>query len=450
MRFTIRNKLFLGFGVMLALMLAASLLALSNISRVGSGAEAINDEIVPTVELLGTLKADAQAYRKEQLKHVISDEPDELKEIEGDLTLSEKLIAGYFTTLNELVHDDAERALVEKSKAQLQAYLDASAPAIASSRAGDKAAAGRLLLDAGGEFYGPFEDQVDVWRKQVNKEADGLYADARDTESSARTIQLVLLLLATAVGGVLAFLLSRSLSGGARAMLRAAEGIAGGDLEQNLEVSSSDEIGETAVAFGAMVDYLNEIGAAADRIAAGDLTVSVEPKSERDALGRSFAAMTTSLRELVGQVDRTAATLGDASRDMAATSQEAGRAVGEIASAVSDVAQGAERQVRMVESTREAVQEAARAAGVSAADRPLDRAGGRRGPARGRQRRRGRRAGDRGDARRGRVLAAGRGRDRAALGPLAADRRDRRHDHRDRRADQPAGAQRGDRGRARR
>ena len=86
MRFTIRNKLFLGFGVMLALMLAASLLALSNISRVGSGAEAINDEIVPTVELLGTLKADAQAYRKEQLKHVISDDPEELKEIEGDLT----------------------------------------------------------------------------------------------------------------------------------------------------------------------------------------------------------------------------------------------------------------------------------------------------------------------------------------------------------------------------
>ena len=60
MRFTIRNKLFLGFGVLLALMLAASLLALSNISRVGDGAEAINDEIVPTVELLGTLKADAR------------------------------------------------------------------------------------------------------------------------------------------------------------------------------------------------------------------------------------------------------------------------------------------------------------------------------------------------------------------------------------------------------
>ena len=160
MRFTIRSKLFLGLGVLLALMLAASLLALSNISRVGDGAEAINDETVPTVELLGTLKADAQAYRKEQLKHVIAGDPEELEEIEGDLTLSEELIAGHFTKLGELSPTAQRRALVEKSKQQLQAYLDASAPAIESSRAGDKAAARRLLLDAGGEFYGPFEDQA--------------------------------------------------------------------------------------------------------------------------------------------------------------------------------------------------------------------------------------------------------------------------------------------------
>ena len=45
---------------------------------------------MPTVELLGTLKADAQAYRKEQLKHVISDDPAELEEIEGDLTVVQR------------------------------------------------------------------------------------------------------------------------------------------------------------------------------------------------------------------------------------------------------------------------------------------------------------------------------------------------------------------------
>ena len=54
---------------------------------------------------------------------------------------------------------------------------------------------------------------------------------------------------------------------------------------------------------------------------------------------------------------------------MASTSDEAGRAAGEIAGAVGEVAQGAERQVRIVESTREAVQEAARAAASEQRDR---------------------------------------------------------------------------------
>ena len=48
---------------------------------------------------------------------------------------------------------------------------------------------------------------------------------------------------------------------------------------------SHDEIGDTAAAFEQMVDYLREMAAAAQTIAAGDLTGTVEPQGERDALG---------------------------------------------------------------------------------------------------------------------------------------------------------------------
>ena len=99
----------------------------------------------------------------------------------------------------------------------------------------------------------------------------------------------------------------------------------------------------------------------AARIADGDLTVSVQPRSERDVLGGALARMAINLRSLVGSVTDSAGQLSSASQQMAATSEEAGRAVGEIAAAVTDVALGAERQVRMVESTRMAVQDAARA-----------------------------------------------------------------------------------------
>jgi methyl-accepting chemotaxis protein len=367
MYLSIRTKLFLGFGALLALMAVASLLALANINTVSDGTADISDDVVPTVDLLGVVKADSLALRKEQFKHVLTTDPAELKDIEGDLDAYPKQLMGYYDKLAELSAgegDDAKR--VEASRKQLQAFLAAADRFRPLSDSGDKARAGRILIDAGSEFYGPFEDTLEAWRKDEKGEGAELYAAARSAESSARTTTLVLLLLALAAGAAIAFLLARSISRGAGEMLRAAEGVAEGDVDQTVDVRSKDEIGNTATAFGHMLEYLKEIAGVADRVAEGDLTVTVEPKSERDTLGRSFAAMTANLRDLVGRVGTTATSLHSASRDMASTSEEAGRAVGEIASAVGDVAQGAEQQVRMVESTRQAVQEAARAAGASA------------------------------------------------------------------------------------
>jgi methyl-accepting chemotaxis protein len=98
-----------------------------------------------------------------------------------------------------------------------------------------------------------------------------------------------------------------------------------------------------------VIAYNQGMAAAAERIAGGDLSVQMEPNSDRDALGVAFATMVLNLRELVAEVTGVAATLSSSSQQMASMSDEAGKAVGEIAAAASDVAQGAERQVRVVE-----------------------------------------------------------------------------------------------------
>jgi methyl-accepting chemotaxis protein len=157
---------------------------------------------------------------------------------------------------------------------------------------------------------------------------------------------------AVLVALALAYVISRSLVGGIRELLAAAEGIAEGDVEQDVQVRSRDELGETASAFRRMIAYLREMAAAAERIAAGDLTVAVTPASERDALGKAFEAMTTNLREIVGQVAAAATDLSSSSQQVATASEEAGRAVGEVASAITEIADGAGRQVHMVDQAR--------------------------------------------------------------------------------------------------
>jgi methyl-accepting chemotaxis protein len=217
------------------------------------------------------------------------------------------------------------------------------------------------------------EDQVDAADEANDtlvtaeqKVVDGIDRDAAATAASAKRLVVVLLLLALIGASAVAVLVVRGIMRGVRQVLVAAEGIAEGDLEQHVDVSSQDEIGQMGAAFGRMVDYLNESAGIAARVADGDLTVEVAPRSPRDVLGNAFARMVAQLRDLAGKLSGSAQSLSAASQQMATTSEEAGRAVAEIASAVSDVAQGAERQVRAVEQAKVATEEVATASEVSA------------------------------------------------------------------------------------
>ena len=75
----------------------------------------------------------------------------------------------------------------------------------------------------------------------------------------------------------------------------------------------------------------------------------------RDLLVNCYDAYNTSaenLRQLVASLATAAGTVGSASEQMATTSEESGRATGEIAQAIETVAEGAEHQVAMVDAAR--------------------------------------------------------------------------------------------------
>jgi methyl-accepting chemotaxis protein len=106
-------------------------------------------------------------------------------------------------------------------------------------------------------------------------------------------------------------------------------------------------------AYNGMRGDLADVARTAARIADGDLTASVAPKSEDDVLGNAFAEMSVKLRSIVAQVSDTAIGLRAASVEMARSSEETHRAIEEIAHAVADVAAGSERQLIVVGSAQE-------------------------------------------------------------------------------------------------
>jgi methyl-accepting chemotaxis protein len=179
--------------------------------------------------------------------------------------------------------------------------------------------------------------------------------------NSLRTTLIIVSLVVLVVLGLVIVLVAGRLTKPIARVTAAAERLSEGDVEVSVDVHSRDEVGQLARAFDRTAEYLRDKAGAAERIAAGDLTVGVEPSSERDLLGHAFGKLVTDLRGIVGRVSSSARGVSGASKQMAQTSEEAGRATGEVARTVGEVASGADRQVKMIEAARTTAEEVTRA-----------------------------------------------------------------------------------------
>jgi methyl-accepting chemotaxis protein len=183
-------------------------------------------------------------------------------------------------------------------------------------------------------------------RRLLNERADASDANARE---ATRTI-LLGSALALAVALVAGTLLARGMSRRLQQLTACAERIQAGDVSMTVEATrSSDEVGALARAFVGMIQYLQRMAAAAEQLAAGDLRGTVTPQSPQDALGNAFARMSGNLRTQMAALVEAAnvlhASVGEivaSTSQLAASASQSAAAVAETTATVEQVRQTAE------------------------------------------------------------------------------------------------------------
>jgi methyl-accepting chemotaxis protein len=361
-RLSVRTKLFGGFAIVLALLAVVAVVGYRQVSGVGQDARAIGSGSLPRLVLIKGIDGATMDYRGVQYAHVAAP-PASRATFARQLRERRAEVRKSFARFARLVADPIDRRGLDEVARDWSRYLRSTRRA---TTAGTASAEALGALDAALPRYTAMQSAIDRWAADSTRDANATLAAATAKAGSAHTLIVVFSLIALALGAALAYLIARAVTSGVGQMMRASRGVAAGDVDQRIDVKSRDEIGETATAFEAMLAYLRRLAEAARRIAAGDLTVEVEPVSDRDVLGVAFSEMVASLRTMIADVSRAAATVGAASGEMASSAEETGRAVGEIVHAATDVAQGAERQVRAVESVRAATEQMAASSAQSA------------------------------------------------------------------------------------
>ncbi|HVP07424.1 MAG TPA: methyl-accepting chemotaxis protein, partial [Candidatus Acidoferrum sp.] len=179
------------------------------------------------------------------------------------------------------------------------------------------------------------------------------------------TISALIVLLTSILAVIIGEYLQRMISRPIGEISRIAEAVAVGDILQDIRLTQADEIGKLAESFRKIISYMKHLASASERIAANDLTVRIEPKSERDLLGNSFRTMLANLNSMIRQLAENANQLVEVASQIASSSEEMSKGAKEQADQINQVSSAVEEMTAVIQESSQNASAAAQVASGS-------------------------------------------------------------------------------------
>jgi len=315
MKMNIKTKLIGGFLIVVALLLAVFGISFNGLNTVGNAADTIlgeADHADHVMEIKALVANEWQFYTDYSLTHN--------EEALGEAQALGREIAAEAEDLRLLMTAEEARDLDQFLTAHQGFVQDGEAMA-ALYVSGD--------WDGGNELMGVWDASGAAMLSSLGdmealstQSMEAAMVNADSAQSSATMMTIVIAVIAALVAVGLGFFLSTSISKGVNIINRALKQIADGDLTAEVNVTSSDEIGE---------------------------------------MGKSCTEMIASLRQLIGSVTKVAGSVAGASEQLSKAAEQAGQATQQVASTSQQVAKGAGEQSTTLQQATQGMEQLSKA-----------------------------------------------------------------------------------------
>jgi len=339
MRLNVRTKMIGGFLIVVVLLLAVFGIAYNGLNGVGNAADIIVDEANHAdhvMEIKSMVNSEWQFYTD----YSLTAEPASLAEAQavGEVIAAESADLGLLMTAEERVD------LTEFEAAHEQFVVDIEEMA-AVYVSGDWEG-GNVLMEtvdaSGAELLTALEDM----EVEAAQSMEAAMATADSTQSSSITITIIMAVIAAVIAVGLGFFISRGISNGVSNMSKAIAGVAEGDLNQNIDVKSKDEIGDMANSLSTMIGNLRNL--------LGNVT---ENSTQLAAASEQLATAANQAGEASQQVASTSQQMARSAQDQSSSAQESSTGVAQLSQVVTQIASGAQEQASGVQKAVKAIGE---------------------------------------------------------------------------------------------
>ncbi|MBX8511123.1 methyl-accepting chemotaxis protein [Pseudomonas cichorii] len=354
----IAPRAFLGFAVIGTLMLILGFFALSQMSKIRVATETLAENSVPSIKSLDRFAEVSIRLRVLSYRLLVNREPDIQQKTIDLLAMRNKQIGDAQAIYEKLIADPKEQALYNQYVQLLGQYRQLEDRMKVLTRANKVDDLQDLLnnemLSNSDQMNVVLSKLVDINTEQLNdtkKQAAKEYA-------SAFNMVIGLLITATLLTILFAWLLTKSITRPISAALHAAETIAEGNLTRPIEVDGTDEAGRLLLAMqtmqGKLRDTLQRISGSATQLA----SAAEELNAVTDESARGLSQQNNEIEQAATAVNEMTSAVEEVARNATSTSEaskSATTSAGDGRDLVVETVNAIERMSGDVQSTAELI-----------------------------------------------------------------------------------------------
>jgi methyl-accepting chemotaxis protein len=367
MRFTIKLKLALAFGLMIVLLSVTAGYGIYSLSHLNS---AISDLISGPAQRLEKAQAlsnlQLNIVRSQMNMATAANAEDVAKQIEASDADRAKF-ADMRQWLEENSPGDVSKAWRDLSVLEKRLYaIDDHIHALA--KAGNGAEAVRVATTDGRAIVDEIEKVIEA---RVGASRDAMAQADTDTDVQYITTRNFIIGLAAAallIAIVAALWIALGISNGLNKIKTVVSGVAIGDLNQDIEIKSNDEIKDLVDTINIMTGNLRNTADIASQISNGDLTVSPKPLSDKDTLGMALEQMVERLRGVVADAIAAAENVSAGSQELSASSEQVSQGATEQAASAEEASASMEEMAANIKQNADNAAQTEKIARQSAKD----------------------------------------------------------------------------------
>ena len=299
----IGTRLGLGFGVVVLLLAAVAIIAITRINLINQATERILDKsfakLIATKQIQTEVNQQARYLRNALIG---ASDPAEVSLSLGKLDASLKNNEANLKKLDGMLFLPKGKELFKTMDERRQVYAQRRDVTVKMIKDGQAEAAGKYLLKelrAAQEDFFVAIDVMEAFQESLMR-ADGEKAKADGVFAVRMTLALSALAAIAAV--VIGWLITRSITIPVHHAVALAQTVAAGDLSSRIEVQSKDEIGSLMQALKEMNQSLNdivgqvrvstdEIATATGEVATGNMDLSSRTEQQASALEETASSM---------------------------------------------------------------------------------------------------------------------------------------------------------------